>query len=293
MAPTNPNQAKGYQFKSEEKQVTQEPQKMQQPKEVEAEVESPEEVKAEKVETPKNRSGITDNARRVQSAHPAFRQGAQVKDKKVEETQQQEEVAGSDDRPEKQENYSKRGASESFMGVEAPTPLAIKEPPTLPKKVDPVQKAKQAVDKLESTAGGGFEATSLPANVKFALKVARRWQQIPAQMTDDDALAGGFLTPEMLQLILTIAMSFFQDCLPNQPAVAWSRIKNFTSTKPMDRLSDEIRMSWIVDRWMQRMAFPRDKGDVRMISKAIAEEAAGSSEQEFRAVQNEMLFMTV
>lgn len=276
MAPTNPNQGQ-YQT-SEEKPAEQDPQKMQFVRG--EEVQSPEDVKAEKVESPRKvRHGIQDNARRGQMTHPAFRQGAQRKETVAEYESEDEQTS------EKEDNKSV--AAESFMGVEEQSKT---------KKVNPVVEARRIVAKAaaqQEFVTSKFEATSLPANVAFAVKVARRWQQVPADMSDTDAMAQGFLTPEMIQLILTITLSMFQDCLPNQPTLAFRRVQNFQAAKPMDKLGDEVRLNWLVDRWMLRMAFPRDKGDVRMISKALSEEGASAKEADFRAVQTEMLFMTV
>lgn len=250
-----------------------EPQKMQAPQPV---IERPEDVGANLVEPPKNET----------KTRPALQQGLRGRDFRAERQKPKpEESISTEDHHYVTTQWKADPNKEEINKKFAPPEKSLTTK-------DIIERANRLSAQLE-VADASFEPGSLPANVKFAVRVARRWQSVPDNVSDMEALAGGFLTPEMLQLILTIVMAMMQDCLPNQPAVAWKRIQNFSGSKPLDRLGDETRIFWLVDRWFSRMATPRDKGDVRLVAKAIMDESAASSEEEFRAVQTEALWLTV
>ena len=136
-------------------------------------------------------------------------------------------------------------------------------------------------------------ATSLPNVTKQAILIARHWRQVPDAVSNDDALAQGIITPEMLQLIMQIVQDLMQNCLSNNQASAWSRVVNYGNGKPMDRLGDDIRLNWIIDRWMVRLGIPRETGDVVIIRKAITETGTSLKPEDFDKVQMEILFYTV
>lgn len=132
------------------------------------------------------------------------------------------------------------------------------------------------------------------ASVRQAVKIARRWQGVPSTMSDDEALAKGFITPQMIELVLAIITELMQNCFSNRPASAWGRVRSFIDNiKPLDTVQDRVRLSWIADRWMSRLGFARDRGDVVEIREALIAEANDMKETEFNSVQLEVLFLTV
>jgi hypothetical protein len=138
------------------------------------------------------------------------------------------------------------------------------------------------------------EFNSMPKSMGFAMKVARKWQEIPDSVTDDQALAQGFITPEQLQLILVIVQDMMQNCFSNQSMTAWKRIRTYLDTsKEMDRMADSIRMVWLVDRWFGRLGIARDRGDVKLLQVALVQTSGAVTEADFRGVQTEMLFLTI
>lgn len=136
-------------------------------------------------------------------------------------------------------------------------------------------------------------ATTLPNLTKSAITIVRHWQNVPVAVTDEDALAQGLITPEMIQLIMQIVQEMMQNCLSNTHASAWSRIVNYANGKEMDRLGDNVRLNWLVDRWMVRLGMPRESGDVVLVRKALTDVGIGLKPDEFQKVQTEVLFLTI
>lgn len=135
---------------------------------------------------------------------------------------------------------------------------------------------------------------SMPRNSRAALAVVRRWQEIPDNVSDEDALAKGFITPAMLELIMQIVLDLMQNCMSNHPASAWRRVQGYVQeTKELNRIGDSVRLGWAIDRWLNRMGHPRDRGDVVEIRQAITLELSGLKEEDFRSLQTEILFLTV
>jgi hypothetical protein len=126
-----------------------------------------------------------------------------------------------------------------------------------------------------------------------ALAIARRWQKVDDTVSDDDALAQGLITPEMLQLIMQVIQQLMQNCLANNKMQAWNRVQAYLRSKPTDRLIDDTRFNWLIDRWMTRLAIPRDIGDVSSIRAAIISVAGSVSADVFGQVQTEVLFYTI
>jgi len=137
--------------------------------------------------------------------------------------------------------------------------------------------------------------TSLPLLSKTALHAVRRWQNLPDALNDDDALSQGIITPEMLQLIMQIIQELMQNCLSNSTSAAFNRVQAYmnNTTRPLDRLGDQVRLNWIIDRWMVRLGVPRDTGDVVTIRNAIESVASGVQMDTFKALQTEVLWLTI
>lgn len=131
-------------------------------------------------------------------------------------------------------------------------------------------------------------------NQKAAIRVARTWANVPETMSDDEAMKRGFISPDMIALIMSIFMELFTNCFSNRQANAWNRLRSYTtSNKPFEKMTDNVRLKWQIDRWMNRLAFPRDRGDVVELAAALELEASSIQEDEFVEIQNEQLFMTV
>lgn len=134
---------------------------------------------------------------------------------------------------------------------------------------------------------------SCPNCTERAFRVARRWANVPDEMSNEEAMLRGFITPEMLLMIMTIINEVFQ-CLSNRPMDAFRRVRGYVEeTREVNRLGDSVRLTWMIDRWMIRLGHPRDRGDVVELRNAIVEDAETMSEAEFQSLQTEMLFLTI
>lgn len=139
-----------------------------------------------------------------------------------------------------------------------------------------------------------FVPSSLIENTRFAMRVARKIKDVDDSMTDNDALRGGIITPELIELIISIVNDLMQNCFSNNARRSWDRVSSYVNaTSPMDRMGDNVRLGWIIDRWMVRSGARRDRGDVTEYRNAIASVAAELKESDFIAVQDESLFLTV
>lgn len=139
-----------------------------------------------------------------------------------------------------------------------------------------------------------FMPVSSPAMTKAAIRAARRYAQVPSNLSDSEAISGGFIPPELLALFMTIITDLLQNCLSNQPQMALRRMRGYTQeTNEYKRMGDTVRLQWMANGWINRLGVPRDRGDVRMIAKALINEAGGITDEEFIAVQTEVLWLTV
>lgn len=135
---------------------------------------------------------------------------------------------------------------------------------------------------------------SLPRLTKSAFLAARQINKIPTEISDDDALAQGLITPAMIELIMQIVQEIIQGCLDNNAGMAWRRVRGYLdSNKLMDRLGDQIRFNWMIDRWMNRLGVARDRGDVVFFREAIVQTAAALKQDDFNALQTEVLWLTI
>jgi hypothetical protein len=133
---------------------------------------------------------------------------------------------------------------------------------------------------------------SLPSSTSAAMRIARRWQHVPDTTTDEQALTQGLITPEMLVLVMQIVQSLMANCMSNTPARAWQRLRGYIdATKELDRIGDTVRLNGVIDKWMARLGYPRESGDIVEVRKALILEGAGSKQEEFNQVQVEMLWV--
>jgi hypothetical protein len=137
--------------------------------------------------------------------------------------------------------------------------------------------------------------TSMPSLSKAAMAICRKWQQLPDALNDDDALAQGLISPDQLALIMQIIQDVMQNCLPNSRGAALQRLRGYTNNahRPTDRLGDQIRLNWTIDRWMGKLAIPRETGDVVAVRRAIEDNANGIEDQKFYDLQTEVLWLTI
>lgn len=139
-----------------------------------------------------------------------------------------------------------------------------------------------------------FMPVSSPATTMAAIRVARRWNNVPDSMPNSQAISSGFIPPELLELLMGIFMDMFINCLANQPSHAWKRVQTFVAeTNKMNRIGDNVRLMMLADKWFDRLGYPRDRGDVKLLVKAIATEASGLKEEEFNKLQMEAMFLSV
>jgi len=175
------------------------------------------------------------------------------------------------------------------MSVESPPPQNFSKVAT--EVANRLKKARS----FGATADGPSSQVfgSLPSMTKHCMAAARKWQSVPDNVSDTDALAQGIITPEMLQLIMQVVQQLMQGCLSNSRAAAWSRIVGYRGAKEIDRLGDHLRMNGIINNWMDRLGIPRDVGDVVSIRRAITQTADGITQDDFNQVQAEALFLTI
>jgi len=143
---------------------------------------------------------------------------------------------------------------------------------------------------------GGHSSTSLdfgsmPTASRHAMQIVRQWQGVPDSVGDMEAIEAGFITPEMLMLIMTIMTEVMSNCFSNKPTQAWNRVQTYASGKWMDRMADNTRLMWVVSRWMGNTGFAREPGDVTDLAGALTKYTTGMSQHEFTQVQREILFM--
>ena len=131
--------------------------------------------------------------------------------------------------------------------------------------------------------------TSLPATSKVAFQIARDWHHIDPSIKDDDVLAQGLITPDQILMIMQIIQEVMK-CLSNSKLRAFQRAKMFANAKPLDRLADAMRLHSFINNWADRLAQPRESGDVVMIREAIISNVNGMQQKDFEAVQAEVLF---
>lgn len=134
---------------------------------------------------------------------------------------------------------------------------------------------------------------SMPLLSQTAFAIARQWRTIPDTVSDDDALAQGLISPEFIELIMVIIQTIMQDCLDNQPSRGWGRIRAYLDSRERDRMGDNTRLNWLIDRWVVRLGVARDRGDVVEIRRAMVTTVNGMNENQFRALQTEILFLTI
>lgn len=134
----------------------------------------------------------------------------------------------------------------------------------------------------------------MSATIAFAIQVARRWQEVPDDMTDEQALEKSIITPEMLELIMTVVSSLLAECLANSQLGAWRRMKSYLNEKnPLSRLGDDVALLRRIDLWWGKLAIPRESGDVKMLRHAMVQEAAELNEAGFQLIHREQLFLAV
>jgi hypothetical protein len=143
-----------------------------------------------------------------------------------------------------------------------------------------------------AVAERSFSFGSMPTASQHAMQIARKWQGVPDSIGDVEAINRGIISPDMIMLIMTILNEVMQNCFSSKPLAAWERVQIYNSSRPMDRLADNTRLMWMVDRWMMRTGYPRDRGDVADITAVLTKHAANMREEEFKNVQTELLWLT-
>ena len=134
----------------------------------------------------------------------------------------------------------------------------------------------------------------MSATVAFAMQVARRWQEVPDEMTDEVALEKSIITPEMLELIMAVVTSLLAECLANSQVGAFRRMKSYLNEKnPLSRLGDDVALLRRIDLWVGKLAIPRESGDVKVLRHAIVAEAGELDEAAFQVIHREQLFLAI
>jgi hypothetical protein len=133
----------------------------------------------------------------------------------------------------------------------------------------------------------------LPFLSKVSIFAVRNWRKIPDNLNNDDAVAQGLLSPELIELIMGIVMGLFQDCFANASHSAWNRMQTYLSSKEMERVSDNVRLNFFIKRALHDLGIPRESGDVVAIRRALVTVAAGTSKEDFQTAQAEALFLTI
>lgn len=130
--------------------------------------------------------------------------------------------------------------------------------------------------------------TSNPTLAKAATRVVRKWHSIPDAITDEDALAQGIITPQMIELIMQIVTSLLNGCLNKPTASALKQIQDHIGGNPMSRLANNMRLNGLVDKWLYTMGTPRERGDVVMIRESLVSAAGSTDNAELSAIQQEV-----
>lgn len=135
---------------------------------------------------------------------------------------------------------------------------------------------------------------------KFAVAAVRRWQSVPEKnedgtpMTDEQAVSGGFVTPEMIELIMLVVNQLLTRCLDNQRQRAWRRVRGFLdSNNEFNRMADNVLLLRNIDLWVGKLAIPRETGDVKAIRQSLVETAKDLTQDDFGAIQDESLFLAI
>lgn len=138
-----------------------------------------------------------------------------------------------------------------------------------------------------------FTPRSMTAATARAIKIARQWQEIPDDWTDEQAFSAGLITPDQIILIISLFQELFS-CLSNRPASAMARIRAYNNAGgELNRVADTVRFNWLIDRWMMRLNYPRDRGDVNELRAAFMADSENMDEEQFANVQRELLFLTI
>jgi hypothetical protein len=130
--------------------------------------------------------------------------------------------------------------------------------------------------------------TSSPTLAKASIRVLRKWQSLPEAASDDDLLAQGLISPEMIELIMQIITSLMNNCMDNNTKMAMKRIKAHLDGKAMDRLANNMRLNGLVDKWLYTMGIPRERGDVVVVRESLVLAAGSLTEQELSNIQTEV-----
>lgn len=137
-------------------------------------------------------------------------------------------------------------------------------------------------------------STSCPCMFKQAMQVVRRWQRVPEDISDEQALARGLITPEMLELAMALLQQVLESCLENFTLRAFSRVRTWAlEMNPVARLGDDVRLASLVNRWFKHLGIPRDTGDVRALREAVRAQAQDITLEEFSDLQTEALWLTI
>lgn len=132
---------------------------------------------------------------------------------------------------------------------------------------------------------------SLPSLTKAAIQAARKWQGVPEDMTDEQAI--GFLPPEVMEFLMQILVDMITNCLDNNQALAWRRVKTYNGNNRQGRIAENLLLNTAINRWLDRLGVPRERGDVVMVRESLVQAAAGVDEAEFKKIQTEVLFMGI
>lgn len=118
--------------------------------------------------------------------------------------------------------------------------------------------------------------------------IARRYHDVPEEMSNEEAEAFGLLDPTTIILILSILQPILTRCLSN-PLTAFRRISLFREKRS---IRDEATVLVLVDSKMESMGIARSNGDAARLAAAIFDEAGEIEEAEVTACLNDAKFMT-
>jgi hypothetical protein len=128
---------------------------------------------------------------------------------------------------------------------------------------------------------------------EFAYATARRIEQVPHDMTDEEAEERGMISPVLIEMIMLVVAEALKYCLANNRVLAWRRVRNFLQEPEKNRRADTVNLSLRVEGWANRLGMKRENGDVRVIRDAIIAQAEAIDQESFEAIHTQAMFMTV